>query len=238
MEKSKITQLTFQKNVNRVSVFIDGVFAFGLSTEIALKANLHTNQELTLPQIEKLLTDSLAYELYQKSLERIAARPRSIQEVRQYLRQRLYILKDKYLGSSYLVQLSKVFENTDTLIKQIIEKLEKNQFLNDEQFACWWIEQRVAFKPRGKYALSAELRKKGIDKKVLEQVFETSSVLTPKKNQELIEKVLQKAWRSIKHRGYDKNKAKEVLYRRLLSKGFTWDEIKPQIDEFISKQYN
>lgn len=235
MLKNKITKLSFQKNSQRINVFLDGEFSFGLSTEVALKAGLKINQELSIEEIQKLLSDSFNFELYQKSLVFLSIRPHSVWEMKQYLKKCCLRLREK----TVILQMPPdFFAHQDTLINQIIERLLKNHLLDDEEFSSWWVEQRLAFKPRGKYALEAELMLKKVDKTVIHKVLGDKKTLSPSTNKEMINQLLQKAWKAISGRRYDKYKAKEVLSRRLLSKGFSWDEIKSQIDDFVSQQYN
>jgi regulatory protein len=43
--------------------------------------------------------------------------------------------------------------------------------LDDEEFSRYWVEQRETFKPRSRFALSQELRQKGITNAVIEKVL-------------------------------------------------------------------
>ena len=78
--KRKITGLKVQKrNSNRVNVYLDGEFAFGLSRITA--AWLEIGVELDQDQIQKLQSEDDAEVAYQKALNFLSYRPRSEREL-------------------------------------------------------------------------------------------------------------------------------------------------------------
>ncbi|MCA1554059.1 MAG: RecX family transcriptional regulator, partial [Chloroflexi bacterium] len=135
---------------------LDEKFAFGLATIIA--ARLKVGQTLGDEEIRRLRAMDEIEEAYNKSLNYLSYRPRSRAEIEKYL-------KDKKVS--------------DEGRAQVLERLARAQFLDDEQFAQYWVENREQFAPRGKRALRSELRQKGISdvdaQAVLEDVDEQSS---------------------------------------------------------------
>ncbi|MCA1552977.1 MAG: recombination regulator RecX, partial [Chloroflexi bacterium] len=109
-------------------------------------------------EIARLRAMDEVEEAYNKSLNYLSYRPRSRAEIEKYL-------KDKKVS--------------DEGRAQVLERLARAQFLNDEQFAQYWVENREQFAPRSKRALRSELRQKGIAdtdaQAVLEDVDEQSS---------------------------------------------------------------
>jgi len=80
----KITALTAQKrNHQRVNVFLDGEFAFGLSRIVA--AWLHVGQMISDEKIEQLKAEDEREVAYQQGLKYLAYRPRSLAETRLHL---------------------------------------------------------------------------------------------------------------------------------------------------------
>lgn len=139
--ESKITGLKIQKrNPNRVNVFLDGEFAFGLSRIVA--AWLEVGQSITDEKINSLLSKDELEVSYQLAVNFLSYQPRTKYEVTRKL--------EKNSIPEHAVQ-------------SIIKKLEKNGLLNDYQFAKDWIENRNTFRPRSRRALSYELYKKGIE---------------------------------------------------------------------------
>jgi regulatory protein len=145
----KITALEVQKkNPDRVSVYLDGRFAFGLSATTA--ARLARGQILSDADIEVLQDEGAVETVYHKTLDYLSYRPRSQAEVEDYLRRR---------------------GTPDAQIETVVERLEGAGLLDDEAFARYWVENRESFRPRGSRALRYELRNKGIDEETIEQTL-------------------------------------------------------------------
>lgn len=207
----KITALKIQKrNKNRVSVYLDGEYAFGLSQIVA--GWLVTGQELSEEKIKELKAKDQIEIAMQKALNYLSYRPRSKQEIRQNL-------KIKH-------QLE------EGIIDQIIERLERSGFVDDQNFAEMWIENRSEFRPRGSHALRLELRKKGIDELTI------SEALTDLDEDHLALKAARKQARKYKHLEWldFRKKMTGFLARRGFNYGLiaevtpkVWDEITSQL---------
>ncbi len=136
-----ITALQVQKkNPQRVNVFINNEFAFGLARIVATW--LKIGQALSEEKIAELKSHDQKEQALQRALNLISYRPRSEAEVRTNL------------------QKHQISEETTT---EVIARLRETGILNDQQFAETWIENRAAFRPRSKLALRLELKQKGID---------------------------------------------------------------------------
>ena len=147
---AKITGLKLQKrNKDRVNVYLDGEFAFGLSKIVA--AWLQTGQELSEEKIAELKAQDDVEVALQRALNFLSYRPRSEKEVRQNLK------KHKY---------------HEGVIDEIIERLKRGGLVNDESFAGLWVENRSEFRPRGERMLRSELRQKGIPDDVISGAVE------------------------------------------------------------------
>lgn len=143
----KITDLQSQKkNKNRVSVFLDDEFAFGLSRIVA--GWLQIGQSISAEKIEKLRYEDEVEVALQKALNFLSYRPRSTYEVNK--------------------NLSKHGFGEETT-EIVIEKLTRGNLINDREFATLWIEDRSLYKPKGKTALNSELYKKGISREIIEE---------------------------------------------------------------------
>ena len=128
----KITAIEQQKrNKERVSIFLDGQFAFGLAFETA--AGLRVGQELSDEAIAQLQDRETVVQARQSAFRFLSFRPRSIAEVRRNL-------------------LGKQFE--EGLVETIINDLVQRNYLDDAAFATYWVEQRESFKPRSQRAPS------------------------------------------------------------------------------------
>lgn len=140
-----ITALVVQKrNKNRVNVYLDGEFAFGLAAIQAMK--LRKGQVLSDADIAQLKTLDEVERAYERALKLLAYRPRSIEEVRQHLRAARF---------------------SEEPIETAIERLTQAGLLDDLAFARYWVENRERFSPRGVRALRYELRQKGLSDAVI-----------------------------------------------------------------------
>jgi len=146
----KITALQVQKrNPNRVNVHLDGEYAFGLARIVA--AWLQVGQTLDEDKIAELQAEDARERAMQQALLFLSYRARSEKEIRQNL-------------SKHKIP--------DNVIEDTLEKLRRNGFANDKQFASAWVENRSTFRPRGRRALALELRQKGIDDTTIESALE------------------------------------------------------------------
>lgn len=147
----EITAIKAQKrNRQRVSIYLDGEFAFGLSRFVA--GWLEPGRKLTQAEIEKLQKEDTYEIAFQKALQFINHRPRSIGETRRRLAE-------------------KGFEEAviETTLKRLVEK----KLLNDLDFSRLWIENRNTFRPRSNRLLAYELRLKGVSDDVITQALES-----------------------------------------------------------------
>lgn len=142
----KITAITVQKNnPNRVNVYLDGAFAFGLARITA--AWLNQGGELSDEKIASLLAEDSHERAYQQSMLFLSYRARSEKEIRQNLRKH---------------------EIAPEVIETTLERLRNAGLANDNEFARAWVENRSTFRPRSKKALAIELRQKGLDDEAIQ----------------------------------------------------------------------
>lgn len=59
----------------------------------------------------------------------------------------------------------------EDIIEKIINILLEKNFLNDHNFAQLFVESRVKTKPKSKFALGYELKKKGVNASIIEDVL-------------------------------------------------------------------
>jgi regulatory protein len=158
---------------------------------------------------------------YKKALNFLSFRPRSEKEIRNYLS-----------GKERPSFIRKIIPSEET-IEKIISKLKEYKFLNDEEFAKWWIEQRTLIKPKAGRVIRMELKQKGIDKELVDELLKNEKESDFEKAKKLAEKRMPR-YSKIK----EKRKVFEKLGRFLVSKGFNYDIIKEVIDQIFDKEYN
>jgi regulatory protein len=145
----KITAIEAQKkHPNRVNLYLDDQFVFGLSRLVA--AWLSVGQILSEEKIAALQTEEARETAMQQALLFLGYRPRSVQEVRANL--------EKH-------------EIPEAVIVATLERLQENGLLNDQAFAQAWVENRNEFRPRSRRALALELRRKGLTDEIVQEVL-------------------------------------------------------------------
>ncbi len=144
-----ISALEIQEhNKERVNVFLDGTFAFGLAVIDA--AHLRKGQYLTDSEITALRARDAVEQAYDRAIRFLGQRPRSTGEIRQHLSQ-------KKIDAA--------------VIADVIDRLESQGYVDDLSFARYWVANRQQFRPRGTRALRFELREKGVPMAVIDEVL-------------------------------------------------------------------
>lgn len=205
-----ITDIKPQKNKKRFNVYLDGKFAFGLSTEARLKVGLKIDQEISSQKVEELIKEDEFLKFYDRALNFFSYRPRSGKELRDWF-------KKKKVGSE-----------TQKLIEK---KLNQFGYLDDQEFTRWWIEQRTTFRPFGKRRLALELRQKGINQEVVDEEL---GKLEDEKLVELAEELINKKMKTMKNLSYFE--AREKLGAFLARRGFGWEIIKEVVAKTLKKE--
>jgi regulatory protein len=194
----RITAVKGQKgDPSRVSIFVDGEFVCGLYLTDAEQTGITVGRELTAEETEGLLAAADADKAYRYALRFLTFRPRSASEVEK----RLFIK-----GFSAVT------------IASVIDRLTGEGCLDDAEFARAWVRDRLALKPKGKRALVAELKAKGVAAETAESTVEET--LTEDE-----EELARRAFRGFKRR-LEKGSpgdAKKRTYTFLMRRGFPSD---------------
>ena len=140
---------TQKKHPDRINVFLDGEFAFGLSRYVG--AWLSTGQKIDEIKIKSLTNADEKERALQSALRFIGYKQRTEAEVIKKLENLKY---------------------SPEIIDTIMDELREKKYVDDKEFAVQWIEIRGESKPRGKNLLLFELRKKGIPADVIEAAIE------------------------------------------------------------------
>jgi regulatory protein len=199
-----ITSIKPQRNKSRVNVYIDEKFAFGLDMLTFLKFGLKMGTEISQEKIDNILKSGVFQDAYDKILRFASLRPRSEIEF------------------NYWLKKHKIPESLHDAIK---EKLKHLDLLDDKKFALWWVEQRINFRPKPKRVLINELKIKGIDKNIIEEVLSETNM-----------DEYQMAKKYIAKRNHTWNKFSGLEKRRkifsyLIQKGFDLEVIRNIVED-------
>ena len=176
------------KNPERVNVFVNGKYSFSLDVTQLVDLKLKVGKEISEEELAGYKKASEFGKLYQRTLEWVLTRPRSVKETKDYLLKKVY---EKKIDKDY--------------INNIIEKLEGKNYLNDEKFAEWYVENRFVKKGISTRRLKMELIKKGIKKEIIEKVLVDSA----RSDEDEILKIIAK-----KRARYDDEKLIQYLCRQ------------------------
>lgn len=206
----KITDISLQtRNNNRVNVSIDGVYSFSLDIAQVTDLNLKVGCELSDGELKELQEESQFGKLYMRALEYCLRRPHSVKEVRDYLwRKTQPTLRKGQTGMNNPVVYS------ERVASRVLSKLQQKAYVNDDEFARWWVENRQLSKGVSQRKLTAELRSKGVHADIIAQTLEK----TDRTDEQELRKVIAK-----KHRRYAGDRQKFVQY--LVRQGFSYDDV-------------
>jgi regulatory protein len=206
---NKITALTTQKrNPNRVNIFLDGEFSFGLY--IINAGHLKVGQTISQEVIDRLMKDDQIEEGFQKALKYISYKPRTKSEV---------------------VKKLKEYDFNQDIISIVLEMLIEKGYVNDLQYAKNWVENRSVNKPRSKKLITWELKNKQIGEDIISEV---TGEMVPE--EELAMLAAEKYARRLS--GYEKEVFFRRLSGYLIRRGFSYSTVNSTVQSIwnISRQ--
>lgn len=207
----KITSISVQqRDKNRVNVSVDGKYRFSLDLSQLTELGVKTGNEYTETELADLENESQFGKLYMRALEYSLMRPHSQHELSQYLYRKTRDTRTK--TGSIKKGVSKAL--TERVYARIIEK----GYVNDQNFARYWVENRQLRKGISKRKLQAELASKGVDRSIVESLL---SETERNDSDELIKIIEKKAAR------YPDD---QKLIAYLARQGFGYDDIKQAIE--------
>lgn len=152
----KITTIKQQaKRTDRYSVFVDGTYSFSLSETVLLRSGLASGQELTPAQVDDFKQLSADDKMYNRALHYVAMRPRTVWELRTYLRRK---------------------EASEALTDSSIQRLTKLGLLNDAALANSFVRDRQLLRPTSRRKLVLELKKKRVADEHIEAALADNDV--------------------------------------------------------------
>ena len=229
MEKSRLIITNLKqgvKNPNRVNVFVNSKYALSLDVAQVVDLGVKVGLEISEDELEEFKKASEYGKLYQRTLEWVLVRPRSVRETRDYLSKKLKtsssdsLLRARRYGAQSLVPLpvGRVQSSEDILelSENIIQKLLDKKYLDDCKFAEWYVENRFVKKGVSKKRLKVELMKKGVTREIIDEVIDGRD------DEEELRKMIAR-----KRAKYDDEKLLAYLGRQ----GFSYDLIKRVLSE-------
>jgi regulatory protein len=193
----RVTAIKAQvKNTERLSIYVDEKYAFSLNYAQLLDEKLHAGLEITETRLEELKHTSDFGKAYERALNYVMIRPRSVKELHDYARRKKWTPEDTQI---------------------IIDKLLVRHYLDDRNFARAWIENRAIGKKTSERKLRLELKQKGVADDIIVDVLGQSTF----DEKDALKQVIAKK-RKLARYAADEQKLIQYLARL----GFGFDDIK------------
>lgn len=201
---ARITKIVQQKKQNRVNLYLDGKFVFGLPLELVLEEGLKKGQVLSTEDIERLKRSNRRETIYNQVFSYATLRPRSKKEISDWFHRQGV---------------------PSGLRRKLLARLTRIGLVDDASFAKWWIEQRVTFRNFSRRFIKLELRRKGVEHDVIEQAF--AEIEVPHE-----EDIARRAYEKRKKiwTGLSIQERKRKAYNFLARRGFSYDIIRRIVD--------
>ncbi|MGF2615077.1 recombination regulator RecX [Rossellomorea vietnamensis] len=149
----KITKITRQvKNQERYNIFIDGEYSFSVDEEIIARFQLGKGDEIDEVAMAEIGYEDDIRRAFNLAIHYLSFRMRTEKEVLDYLKKK---------------------ELEQPVADEVIQKLKKYEYLNDQEFAKAFVNTQINTSDKGPGVVERELAAKGVDKASIEEAIET-----------------------------------------------------------------
>ena len=189
---------------SRVKIYINNDFAFVLYKGEISKYGLKEGQEIPSNTYSVIMN-----KLFDRGKEHA-----------------LYMLDKSYKTKRYVMDKLKAGLYPESIIDKVVSFLEEINLINDLRYAEMYIDYKRASK--SKKQIIQDLYVKGVDKKLIDQVFEESDFSDTESLKKYIEKRKNK---------YDLSDRKDIqkFYSYLVSKGYSYGDVKDALRDYIDE---
>lgn len=195
----KITMIKTQRKKGRYNIYLDGHYSFSVSESVLIKHQLYKGQEITAQLKQILSTEDSFSQFYEKALNYLSYQLRSEKEIYTYLRK---------------------YEADPEVIAKVQQKLRLEGLVDDQKFAESYIRTMLKTSDKGFKVIQQQLRQKGIPAETITAAASEYDEATATANLQKLCLKLAKQY----HNQSSKLRLQKIK-QRLLSKGFSFDEI-------------
>ena len=146
----KISKIEYQKDPNRVNIFVDEIFTIGIEDELRYKFKLEVGMEVDDDFIKSILDAEETNKAINQALNLLSYRQRSEKEI-------------------YLALKRKDYQESS--IMKAIDYCRKNKYLDDKAFAKSYVNDKINLSKLGVERIRYELRLKGISQEIIDRVL-------------------------------------------------------------------
>jgi regulatory protein len=143
--------------------------------------------------------------IFERAVKLLAAKPRSIAE-----------LRDRLLEGQYA---------TKALVEEVIGRFREYGYLDDERFAFSYASSKLRLRPTGRRLLARDLSLKKVDPALADEAL--NLIYSETSEEELIDRAIEKRMRV---RGRPRNRAEaKSLFDHLLRQGFPFELVSDKV---------
>lgn len=193
-----------KKGNGNYQIIFDNEKKINIQEDVIIKNNLLYKKEIDNDLLLKIIVENEEYEIYNKCVNYIGVRLRSINEIREYMARKDISLEKQ---------------------EEVIERLLKNKLLDDSVFARAFIKDKMNFTTMGPYRIELELKKHKIDDKIIKKhINEIDRDMIYDK----IDRQINKLIKSNKNKSNLRNK----IYNNLLGLGYSSEMVVSMINKY------
>ncbi|HET6568288.1 MAG TPA: RecX family transcriptional regulator [Rhodothermales bacterium] len=212
MAARKITRLEAQqKNPDRVSVFLDRTFAFGVHQDLVLEYGLHVGRMLDEAEQRELESKDEVLRAKSIALNYLAYKPRTEREIRTKLARGGF---------------------SEEVADAVVQRLYALHFLDDAAYAHTFVTGRFRNRGYGPARIRGDLVKRGVDRHLIDEAIEGG--LNPDETREVARAQAEKRWERLTSEP-DVLKRRKKLSDFLLRRGFSYDTVR-EVVEAVSRE--
>lgn len=226
------------RNENRVNIYVNDKYSFSLDAAQVVDMGVKIGRVISEEELADYKKASEFGKAYQRALEWVLMRPRSVRELKDYLKRREIQGEAKERKKDWerdreiadliargenvdAKRLEKRAERTKNRVRYdfkdlILERLVERGYVDDTKFARYYVENRFVKKGVSRKRLKMELMKKGISQEIINEV------LSERNDEEEILKIIAK-----KRAKYTDEKLVAYLCRQ----GFSYDLVRDLVEK-------
>lgn len=209
----KITSIEVQKrNKERVSIFVDGEYAFSLHAEIIYKYGIKSGDEITSDFIENISKVEEQKQANAYALNLISRAFKTEKQIRTKM-------KDKGFEETY--------------IDKTIDMLKDYKYIDDTLYTKNYISDSVNFTKSGKNKIKTKLYQKGVDSETIKEMID--ELVDDEQQFNAALEIGAKKYKNI--RETDIRKKNQKLMSFLQYRGFSFDIIKKVVATVSNEDY-
>lgn len=207
-ELLEITKVERQKKSDHRYIIHFGAYNMTVHEDVMIKYRMITGNSFMKADLLEIVVADERQRAYVEGLRYSERKPRTAMEMTRRLRQ-------KEIG--------------ETIIAEVVQRLQEERLLDDPLYAKQWAEQRIANQRKGKMWIRQELREKGIDKTLISEALEN---ITPEQELESALETGRKKWNLIRGEASDKRRKTGAF---LMRRGFSGDMVRQVINTLLAE---